>query len=109
MAGRRIDGPYVRPAMDESGYMSKQKAATWLDASEKTIDRMRKAGELEWILVRGRVRVEAASLEAYVARQKERTNAAPPAPKRLPVRALDEIRAAKLAARAAAAAREEAA
>ena len=50
--------------------LSKQNAALRLDVSGRTIDRLRSAGELEWITVGSRVRIPVASLEAYEARQR---------------------------------------
>jgi hypothetical protein len=45
-------------------YLSKQKAAVYLDVCEKTIDRLRTRGELTWIPVEDGVRITVASLEA---------------------------------------------
>lgn len=47
------------------GYLTKRAAARWLDVSEKTIDRLRAAGELEALKLSdgpgGRGRISAAS------------------------------------------------
>jgi excisionase family DNA binding protein len=102
-ANRRIHGSYFREAMDTGRYLSKKKAARRLDVSEKTIDRLRQAGELQAIKVRGCVRITLASLLAYETRQEQAAEPTPPPPSRLPVRVLDEIRATKAQARASAA------
>jgi excisionase family DNA binding protein len=61
------------------GYLNKRAAAPWLDVSEKTIDRLRAAGELEAIKLTdgpgGRVRISAASLQAYTERRQQQTAA----------------------------------
>ena len=90
--------------MADQTYLSKQKAARRLDVSEKTIDRLRSSGALEWIKVGSRVRIPVSSLDAFEQDQLEQ--------RRLPAReddfealfpipALDDIRARKAAGRAA--------
>jgi hypothetical protein len=81
-------------------YLSKQKAARRLDVCDKTIDRLRAKGDLDWIKVGTCVRILMASLEAYEQReqggreQPERSKR-----KRPPIPALDALKAAKAAAR----------
>ena len=86
--------------MADQTYLSKQKAARCLDVSEKTIDRLRSSGALDWIKVGSRVRIPLASLQAYEQRQQGGEPEQPePQRERLPIPALDAIRAAKAAGR----------
>jgi helix-turn-helix protein len=88
------------------GYLSKRAAARWLDVSEKTIDRLRAARELEAIKLTdgpgGRVRISIPSLRAYAERrQQQRAASASGEPAELfPIPALDALRAAKARRRA---------
>jgi excisionase family DNA binding protein len=95
------------------GYLSKRAAAQWLDVSEKTIDRLRAAGELEAIKLAdgpgGRVRISAASLQAYTERRQQHAAATEEPTERFPIPALDALRAAKARRRAAAPGGQEAA
>ena len=87
--------------MADQTYLSKQKAARRLDVSEKTIDRLRSCGKLDWFPVGSLVRISLASLQAYVQRQQGCQHQHPVRRgERLPIPALDAIRAAKAAARA---------
>jgi hypothetical protein len=83
--------------MEKRKYLSKQRAADYLDVCTKTIDRLRLAGELDWIHVGSGVRVSAASLGACEQRQARRLAAAGAEP--FAIRALDELRAEKAAQR----------
>ena len=93
-------------ATPETTWISKSEAAERLGCSEKTIDRLRNAGELVAMkrgsTTQGRVRIDAASLAAYGKRQSE---AAEPPPAwgdieaRFPIPELDQMRAAKAARR----------
>jgi len=91
-------------ANPETTWISKSKAAERLGCSEKTIDRLRTAGELV-AMKRGskaqaRVKIDVASLEAYEERLRE---AARPRPAwsdidaRFPIPELNKARAAKAA------------
>jgi excisionase family DNA binding protein len=76
------------------GYLSKRAAAQWLDVSEKTVDRLRAAGELEALKLTdgpgGRVRIEAASLQAYAERRRQQRTAQSAEPaERFPVLAVN--------------------
>jgi excisionase family DNA binding protein len=82
--------------MAEASYISKQKAAARLDVSTKTIDRLRAAGQLDWIRVGCQVRIPLAALEAYEGAQRPpaQTTAATPSFEELfPIPALDAARA----------------
>jgi excisionase family DNA binding protein len=93
-------------ANQPSTWISKQEAAERLGCSAKTIDRLRAAGELHAVKrgskTQSRIRIEAASLEAYEQRQ---TEAAKPRPAsddietRFPIPELEQARAARAAAR----------
>jgi hypothetical protein len=95
-------------ASPETTWISKSEAAERLGCSEKTIDRLRLAGELVAMkrgsTTQGRVRIDAASLAAYEERQRE---AAKPRPARddinarFPIPEHDQLRAAKAAAKEA--------
>jgi excisionase family DNA binding protein len=89
--------------MASDRYISKQKAARQLDVSEKTIDRLRAAGELDWIPVGRLVRISAASLEEFTNRRKARERPALESLDELfPIVELDALRAAKRTRRKAA-------
>ena len=82
--------------MSTAKYLTKAQAARQFGVSTRTIDRLRRDGELVWMRTRGgHVRIEAAAVDAYEARQ---TAAAT---RRATIPALDEARAEKAAARAA--------
>ena len=82
--------------MASDRYISKQKAARQLDVSEKTIDRLRAAGELEWIPVGRLVRISVASLDKFADRRSERERPEPESLDELfPIAELDALRAAK--------------
>src|SRR5262249_20375070 len=87
-------------------WISKRQAALRLGVSEKTIDRLRGQRQLDAFKLSdsqtGRVRISLASLEAYTARRQGIKDAeASPRRDSLPIPALEEIRAAKSAARSA--------
>lgn len=91
--------------IDLDVHLSRKDAARRLGCSTRTIDRLREDGELEESTVRSRVVIEIASILAYEQRQRAKRKPATPAEDfraRFPVRALEEIRAAKAANRAAA-------
>lgn len=89
---------------NEQKWISKQKAARRLDVSAKTIDRLRLRGELHAIRLgdgqTARVRIAVASIEAYEARQSGSAQEPQPERDRLPIPALDALRAAKAERRA---------
>jgi excisionase family DNA binding protein len=90
--------------IDLDVYLSRKDAARRLGCSTRTIDRLREEGELEEFTVGSRVVIEIASILAYEQRQRARRKPATPAEDfqaRFPIRALEEIRAAKAARRAA--------
>ena len=55
--------------MTTTSLISKQKAADSFDVSERTIDRLRKAGAIDSVLIRGQVRITQLSLDRYVQSQ----------------------------------------
>jgi excisionase family DNA binding protein len=90
----------------ETTWISKSEAAERLGCSEKTIDRLRAAGELVAMKrgskTQGRVRIDAASLAAYEQREQEAVKPRPARADieaRFPIPELDQARAAKAARR----------
>jgi hypothetical protein len=93
-------------ANPETTWISKREAAERLDCSEKTIDRLRAAGELVAMKrgskTQGRVKVDLASVVAYERRQQEDAKPRPAwadIGARFPIPELDQARAAKAARR----------
>ena len=84
-----------------SKYLTKKQTASYLAVSTKTIDRLRAAGELDWINVRSSVSVASASLQAYERRQQLHR---PSSLDRFAIPALDQLRARARAESAQAAA-----
>jgi hypothetical protein len=91
--------------MATSKYLTKRETALRFDVSTRTIDRLRAEGELEWMPVRGCVRITVASIEAYEQRQNQHAYAAGGDPFAIP--ALEAIRAEKDERRSAARVDEE--
>lgn len=83
-------------------YLDRAAAAELLQVSTKTIDRLRKSGELPWFNVLGGVRIPRAAVEDYVERG---LAAAAPAVVEVtepsfPIPALEQVRREKAARRA---------
>lgn len=74
-------------------YLSRGGAAARLAVSTRTIDRLRKEGELQWIRVGRTIRIDLHSMEAYEGRQRlyAATDTTRPV-SRLPIPALDDTR-----------------
>ena len=92
--------------METKTELKKKDAANWLDVSTRTIDRLRADGELEASRVRGGVRIEIASLQAYKDRQRklarekqQRQDGGGSIVELFPIAGVDDLRAQKAAAR----------
>ncbi len=81
------------PTMPTAKYLTKAQAARQLGVCTRTTDRLRRDGEFVWMRTRGgHVRIEAAAVDAYEARQKAA------ATRQATIPGLDEVRAEKAAA-----------